>query len=123
VSTVEPRKWAVRPTSRRYLSASSTSGLWRRTIRSRIHLYGGSGGGLGTFLINLLLGACRYRNQSRPFTLGNQTYKVCLDRGKEIGYSLETMASCRVAHCSEALIDLYRDRALPSHQYRNRDVS
>jgi hypothetical protein len=50
---------------------------------------------MGTFLINFLLGACRHRNQSRPFTLGNRTYKVCLDCGKEIGYSLEKMASVK----------------------------
>jgi hypothetical protein len=47
---------------------------------------------MGTFLINLLLGACRHGNQSRPFTLSKQTYKVCLECGKEIGYSLERMA-------------------------------
>jgi hypothetical protein len=45
-----------------------------------------------TFLIEFLLGACRHRHQSRPFTLDNQTYKVCLDCGTEIGYSLENMA-------------------------------
>jgi RNA polymerase-binding transcription factor DksA len=47
---------------------------------------------MSSFLINLLLGACRHRRQSRPFTLGNHTYTVCLDCGKEIGYSLERMA-------------------------------
>jgi hypothetical protein len=51
---------------------------------------------MGTFLINFLLGACRQCNQSRPFTLDNQTYKVCLDCGKEIGYSLENMAPLRL---------------------------
>jgi RNA polymerase-binding transcription factor DksA len=49
---------------------------------------------MGTFLINLLVGACSHRHLSRPFTLDNRTYKVCLDCGKEIGYSLERMASC-----------------------------
>jgi hypothetical protein len=43
---------------------------------------------MGTFLIDFLLGACRHRHQSRPFTLENRTYTVCLDCGKEIGYSL-----------------------------------
>jgi hypothetical protein len=47
---------------------------------------------IGTFLIEFLLGGCRHRHQSRPFTLDHQTYKVCLDCGKEIGYSLERMA-------------------------------
>jgi hypothetical protein len=44
---------------------------------------------MGT-LINFFLG-CRHRHQSRPFTLDNRTYTVCLDCGKEIGYSLESM--------------------------------
>jgi hypothetical protein len=46
---------------------------------------------MGSFLINFLLGACRHRHQSRPFTLNNKTYTVCLDCGKEIGYSLANM--------------------------------
>ena len=50
---------------------------------------------MGTFLINLILGACHHRHQSRPFTLLKRTYKVCLDCGKEIGYSLESMAPLR----------------------------
>ena len=50
---------------------------------------------MGT-LINFLLGACRHRHQSRPFTLDNRTYKVCLDCGKEIEYSLESMAPLRL---------------------------
>jgi hypothetical protein len=51
---------------------------------------------MGTFLIEFLLGACRHRHQSRPFTLDNQTYKVCLDCGKKIEYSLERMAPLRL---------------------------
>jgi hypothetical protein len=47
---------------------------------------------MDAFLIDFLLGACRHRHQSRPFTLEKQTYKVCLDCGKEIGYSLESMS-------------------------------
>jgi RNA polymerase-binding transcription factor DksA len=46
---------------------------------------------MGTFLLQFLLG-CRHRSQSRLFTLDNQTYKVCLDCGKVIHYSLERMA-------------------------------
>jgi hypothetical protein len=46
---------------------------------------------MGTFLIRFFLGACRHRHQSRPFTLDTQTYKVCLDCGKKIQYSLESM--------------------------------
>jgi hypothetical protein len=54
-----------------------------------------------TFLINFLLGTCRHRHQSRPFTLDNHTYKVCLDCGKEIGYSLESMAPLRLGEQRE----------------------
>jgi hypothetical protein len=49
-----------------------------------------------TSLIGFLLGACRHRQQSRPFTLENDTYKVCLDCGKKIQYSLERMAPLRL---------------------------
>jgi hypothetical protein len=34
---------------------------------------------------------CRHRNQTRPFTLKRQTYKVCLDCGTQIFYSPERM--------------------------------
>jgi hypothetical protein len=50
---------------------------------------------MGTSLINFLLGACHHRRQSRPFTLDNRTYKVCLSCGKQFGYSLENMAPLR----------------------------
>ena len=40
---------------------------------------------------NSLFG-CRHSNQSRPFTLRRYTYKVCLDCGREIPYSLATMS-------------------------------
>jgi RNA polymerase-binding transcription factor DksA len=51
---------------------------------------------MGALLLEFLLRACRHRRQSRPFTLDNQTYKVCLDCGKEIEYSLERMAPISV---------------------------
>jgi hypothetical protein len=47
-----------------------------------------------SILVDSLLGACRHRCQSRPFTLENQTYKVCLDCEKKFAYSLEKMALC-----------------------------
>jgi hypothetical protein len=68
---------------------------------------------MGTFLIDFLLGACRHRHQSRPFTLDNQTYKVCLDCGMEIGYSLESMAPLRLR--SNASVRL---QALEDHSRR-----
>jgi hypothetical protein len=49
-----------------------------------------------TSLIGFLLGACRHHHQSRAFTLDNHTYKVCLDCGKKIEYSLERMAPLRL---------------------------
>jgi hypothetical protein len=51
---------------------------------------------MGALLFEFLLRACRHRRQSRPFTLDNQTYKVCLDGGKELDYSLESMAPISV---------------------------
>ncbi len=35
---------------------------------------------------------CRHNRVTRPFTLDEQTYMVCLDCGKQIYYSMETMA-------------------------------
>jgi hypothetical protein len=46
---------------------------------------------MGSFLFQFVMG-CRHRHQSRPFTLDKQTYKVCLDCGMVIHYSLEHMA-------------------------------
>jgi hypothetical protein len=45
-----------------------------------------------TFLFKFVLG-CRHRNHSRPFTLDNQTYKLCLDCGGVIHYSPERLAA------------------------------
>ncbi len=42
------------------------------------------------FLCDILFG-CRHWSQTRPFTLERQTYKVCLDCGKQIYYSRERM--------------------------------
>jgi hypothetical protein len=46
---------------------------------------------MGSFLFQFVMG-CRHRHQSRPFTLDKQTYKVCLECGMVIHYSLERMA-------------------------------
>jgi hypothetical protein len=35
-----------------------------------------------SILVDLILGACRHRRQSMPFTLNNQTYTVCMDCGR-----------------------------------------
>ncbi|HSY71348.1 MAG TPA: hypothetical protein VK798_03870 [Alloacidobacterium sp.] len=42
------------------------------------------------FLYEILLG-CRHDRLTRPFTLQQQTYKVCLDCGKHVFYSTDTM--------------------------------
>jgi hypothetical protein len=42
------------------------------------------------FFYDILFG-CRHWSQTRPFTLEQQTYKVCLDCGKQIYYSIESM--------------------------------
>jgi hypothetical protein len=42
------------------------------------------------FLYDIVFG-CRHWSQTRPFTLDQQTYKVCLDCGKQIYYSTERM--------------------------------
>jgi hypothetical protein len=40
------------------------------------------------FFYDIVFG-CRHSSQTRPFTLEQQTYKVCLDCGKQIHYSRE----------------------------------
>ncbi len=42
------------------------------------------------FLYDLMFG-CRHGRLTRPFTLEQQTYKVCLDCGSKIYYSRERM--------------------------------
>jgi len=42
------------------------------------------------FLYGILLG-CRHDRLTRPFTIEQQTYKVCLDCGKHVFYSADTM--------------------------------
>jgi hypothetical protein len=44
------------------------------------------------FFYDILFG-CRHWSQTRPFTLEQQTYKVCLDCGKQIYYSTERMTA------------------------------
>lgn len=42
------------------------------------------------FIYDVMFG-CRHPRQTRPFTLQQQTYKVCLDCGSKIYYSRERM--------------------------------
>jgi hypothetical protein len=38
---------------------------------------------------------CRHRNLSRPATRSGRTYEGCVDCGKQLPYSLETMSLCK----------------------------
>ncbi len=42
------------------------------------------------FLFDLFFG-CRHAHLTRPFTLESRSYKICLDCGHEMPYSLESM--------------------------------
>jgi hypothetical protein len=42
------------------------------------------------FFAEILFG-CSHNRLTRPFTLGDETYKVCLDCGKQIYYSAQEM--------------------------------
>jgi hypothetical protein len=42
-------------------------------------------------VIEAIFGFCRHNNQSRPFTIEGQTYKVCMDCSHQIFYSPDTM--------------------------------
>lgn len=39
--------------------------------------------------IKIIFSGCGHKNITRPFTIKGETYKVCLDCGAEIYYSLE----------------------------------
>ncbi len=41
-------------------------------------------------ILDFLFG-CRHQDLSRPFTMQRHTYKVCLDCGREMPYSLSSM--------------------------------
>jgi hypothetical protein len=43
-----------------------------------------------SFFAEILFG-CTHTRVTRPFTLGDETYKVCLDCGKQIYYSAKEM--------------------------------
>jgi hypothetical protein len=47
------------------------------------------------FFCEILFG-CRHDKLTRPFTLDRETYKVCLDCGRQIYYSPETMRPLNV---------------------------
>lgn len=46
---------------------------------------------IGNFFYEILFG-CHHGRLTRPFTIEQQTYKVCLNCGKQIFYSAERMS-------------------------------
>jgi hypothetical protein len=46
------------------------------------------------FMVDLLFG-CRHAHLSRPFTIEERSYKICLDCGQEMPYSVEAMRLLR----------------------------
>ena len=79
------------------------------------------------FFYDIIFG-CRHWSQTRPFTLDQQTYKVCLDCGKQIYYSRERMtplsarevrrmkaADSRSSHC-DWYIHAYRRLFYPARK-------
>lgn len=44
------------------------------------------------FFYEIIFG-CRHSRQTRPFTIEAETYKVCLDCGRQIYYSTERMTA------------------------------
>lgn len=46
------------------------------------------------FIFDLFFG-CRHNHLTRPFTLQSHSYKICLDCGQEMPYSLEHMRLLR----------------------------
>lgn len=45
---------------------------------------------VANFFAEILFG-CSHARLTRPFTLGDETYKVCLDCGKQVYYSAQEM--------------------------------
>ncbi len=46
------------------------------------------------FMVDLFFG-CHHSHLSRPFTLEDRSYKICLDCGQEMPYSVEAMRLLR----------------------------
>jgi hypothetical protein len=56
-------------------------------------------GSILNFVFEIFFG-CRHNHLTRTFTLQQETYKVCLDCGKQIYYSPETMRPLSVREVS-----------------------
>ena len=48
------------------------------------------------FFYEIILG-CRHEKLTRPFTIEQQTYKVCLDCGRQVYYSADAMRPLRAS--------------------------
>lgn len=77
---------------------------------------------IGNFFYEILFG-CHHGRLTRPFTIEQQTYKVCLDCGKQVFYSAERMAPLtarevrrlRASHLGEVKI-------MPARSWRRKPV-
>ena len=81
------------------------------------------------FFSEILFG-CSHGRVTRPFTLGEETYKVCLDCGKQIYYSAQEMRPLtpwevrrlKAAHAGEVKvvpIPATGPQLLPAHEHKS----
>jgi len=81
-----------------------------------------------SFFSEILFG-CNHARVTRPFTLGEQTYKVCLDCGKQIYYSAQEMRPLtpwevrrmKAAHAGEVRVVPIPTgpQLLPAHEHKS----
>lgn len=80
------------------------------------------------FFVEILFG-CSHARQTRPFTIGEETYKVCLGCGKQIYYSAQEMRPLsatevrrlRTAHAGEVKvmpIPASGAQLVPAHEHK-----
>ncbi|HEY0796088.1 MAG TPA: hypothetical protein VGD64_09945 [Acidisarcina sp.] len=64
------------------------------------------------FFYEILLG-CRHEKLTRPFTLEQQTYKVCLDCGRQVFYSAESMRPLSAGEVRRMKLAQSHDNVVP----------
>jgi hypothetical protein len=66
------------------------------------------------WLLHVLFG-CHHSQLTRVFTIGNRTYQVCIDCGREIDYSWELMqsASAKDGHYAHGPLKSIRGAQAP----------
>jgi hypothetical protein len=78
---------------------------------------------IGNFFYDILFG-CHHGRLTRPFTLEQQTYKVCLDCGKQIYYSAERMtplSAREIRHLKAARLG--EVKIMPARSWRRKPAS